>query len=191
MSVEDFAKRFKDELGKGKTSSVPERESSALEVIVLEVSADMVQFGHLNRRFSVRRQDVVDLVESTRPMPNPFGAGVPGSLILKSDAEVTSFTSFRAADLIQGLPFAIARPSFTPSITLPQHTPREQAWLQRMDFQSNELGVPRAAGTWSETQSPKWSPTRCDTRSDGMADDNNSDDGQGDEHYNDDSRQDD
>lgn len=189
-SLNEFLKQF-PELGTKEAAecAVEQGDNVMLDVVLLHVGEQDVQFGHLGAKFDVTRDDVLDVVTISKTIPNTFGTGVPCTIVLNTGAKLRRQDVIEATRLLQGLPFAAARPSFAPYINVPRHTAAEVRWMS-----ANRMPPPGphfAPGTYSDTQSPKWSGTNCDTYSDGWADDNNQDDGQSDEYYNDDSQLDD
>jgi hypothetical protein len=192
--LDEFLKKY-PELGR------KEREEGAfggteaetvLSVIFLGADAQAVSFGHYGARFAVSPNDVLDISETSEAIPNPFGRGQAARLLLRPGAILRRIESIPASSLMSGLPYAIARPSLVEFSDSPMYSPAEETWIQT-NMSPRVFRVEAGTGTSTQcrTQSPKWSPTRCDTNSGGFTDDNNQDDGRSDEYYDDDSHQDD
>lgn len=194
-TIDDFVKRNPNVVANEEAEQIAVDASDAVELtgIILSVSENEVVFGHLGRRFLVTHSDVLSLQESNQGVPNPFGRGVTATISLKPEAKLVERRVFTAEQLLEGLPFPIARPSMIPPIDYPQHTAKELAWFQSRGITPAINPRSTNSGTYCghNTTSPKWSGTNCTTYTNGMADDNNHDDGQSDEYYGDDATHDD
>lgn len=140
-----------------------------LPVIVLSIDTESIAFGHLDTEFVVPRNQVEELAETTDVIANPFGRGAPALLRLKPDTWVTTQARLPARALVEGVPFAIARPSLRLPGGLVGYTPSELDWLEKLRGRLGRAGV--FTNPNIPTASTTATVTRCDTVSDGGIDD--------------------
>jgi hypothetical protein len=147
--------------------------------------SDSVTIAFLNKKFVLKKSDVIDIVDATAGIPNPFGRGVPVTIVIKGDAVVTATESLRAVDLVAGLPYALARPSLSPDIPVPEFSEKEFAWRSERGL----LG-PDAPEAYTPSYCPSTSPSYTKSRTGNAYDDYNNDGYHNDDQTGDDAKRD-
>lgn len=183
LSIQDFVSKFGEKLNEVRQPD----DCVLLPVVLLNVNDDVCAFAHLGTRFSVNTKDIVGVDPSSPPIPNPFAGGVPCSIQLAKDAQLTRTMVFSAADLVKNLPYSIARPSQIQPYRDSSRQEFEQAWLDQRGLSSPI----RPLSTYTATQSSQFTGTRSDSYSNGMSDDTYVDDNNSDSMGNDDNSPDD
>lgn len=187
-SIEEFLSSFSDRIAPANKPATDETKASSVVlngiIVGLGDTPDDVSFSHLGVLFQVRKNDVVQVEESSASIPNPFGNGVPCALTVSGDAVLVRTAKILARDLANSLPFVVARPSHIQPFSDAdyQAQAREMEWLESRglavptaaEFQAS--GADPAATTYTGTQSSQVTATRTNTQSSGMSDDSAVDD---------------
>lgn len=174
-----------------KLADVPEAPATGvvLNSILLSVTDDEVVFGHFGVTFRARRANVIGVDIATPAIPNPFGTGIPCQLVLAPDSDVRRIVTYKASDLLQNLPYGIARPSQIPA-TPNMPSGREQDWLHRRGLITPNV-TSSADSTYTRTDSSQNTATYSSSESSGVSDDTVVDDSASDSMPNDDANVDD
>jgi len=187
-SIDEFLSQFSDRIAS--TGNAEAAGSDANNVILNGImlgtgdSSDLVVFSHLGLLFQVRKQDVIEVVESSASIPNPFGKGVPCALNVVGDAVLVRSTQVLAKDLASSLPFVVSQPSQIQPFSDAdyQAQSREVEWLESRGLtaptaeQFQASGASPDATTYTGTQSSQVTATRTNTQSSGRSDDSAVDD---------------
>lgn len=99
------------------------REAAAnglrLRIEVHSVDGDDVEFKHMGAVFHVHLDDFVSAAAVTSTSASL--ASLACDVVLRRDAEVWRTTYWRAVDLVSGLPFPMARPSYPRRTQIPDY----------------------------------------------------------------------
>jgi hypothetical protein len=187
-SIDEFLSQFSDRIAS--TGNAESARSDTTNVVLNGIllgtgeTSESVVFSHLGLLFQVRKEDVIEVDESSAAIPNPFGKGVACALSLLGDAMLVRSTKVLAKDLASSLPFVVSRPSQIQPFSEAdyQAQTREVEWLENRGLtvptaeQFQASGVDPDATTYTGTQSSQVTATRTNTQSSGMSDDSAVDD---------------
>lgn len=162
-------------------------EPIILEVIISHIFNDLVFVYHLGKLFTINKNDILEVNETSKIIfnPNPEGKGQAVELKVKNDTYIFSSGPINPSGLTNKLPFAISQPSLAGEINIPRYSANELSWLAKNNLnKTNPNDISSNSGTYCghNTTSPKWSGTTSDGRQD---------DGHSDEYYGDDASHDD
>jgi hypothetical protein len=90
-------------------------EAVVLHAVILGISATEIDFVHLSQRFSVGREDVLDLSETQENVFNPLPRGKAAKLALKENATLRRQGTISASQLQRNLPFPFVLSSSIPN----------------------------------------------------------------------------
>jgi hypothetical protein len=159
-SVNDFLAAHPDLTTAEASGSSPSQFGEiTLDAILLSADDQNLTFGHFGMRFSVSREDVTNVTDSSESTPNTFGKGTPVNITIKRDASLVHHQPLQAADLTMGVPFPIARPSLSCSVPVQSRSTSEMRWM-------SQNRIPRAFvaaasfGTTEDTQTQTFSASQ-------------------------------
>lgn len=175
-NVTTYLEKHKTEIKKTSLAGSREHDNDTmhLSIVILSTSGNELVIGHLGRKFLMRQDDIIQIVDAPDNTPNLFGYGRPAQIVIKKTATLVYQQSVSVAEIGSGQPFALARPTMEPICSSELYSPNEVAWRQANRIPPVNL-APFA------TASTSYSQTSTLTNTQGRQDDSGFDDSQGDD----------